>query len=996
MTYGDYRAGDQFNRGENSTLYAATKAGESDGSAALKISWIAEEAEAAPLLASIRRQENAVAAGAKGIAPVFASGRDASSVYYVTERFPRSLFFFIKGKVVVSPAGLENLSRSVLAALKEMQALKTGAHGNLKLSNVLVGGSGDLRSAKFALSDLAPVANAPVSADLHALGLVVLQLVLRREITAVDWPVAKSADWKTLGPAGEAWRGFCNALLDPALARTADPVAEIQKKLASLNQRQAMSAFASAAIWMCVLAGLAGGAYLAHSYFFKRPVHVAVSTVPGQDQDFAWCGRLAAELNQNPAWSSGDADADSRILGPVRDLHLNATQAQALIQLASGIAPKTELNTASVLAACKAVTAALGSWDCKQAVQKAYDTFIKRGWNVPAASIAKLRGVSFSDDTPILDQIAAVRRTSALLPAIESKLVELQAEADRLAKSDDPVLHKIRPLVDAEAGQAADASSLAAHLQLWIDRLKSVGQLAAHADHTRMLREGRFRVAFEAPVDPQMLSAWEADANRFQPVPDEEKARLTDQWNKKFDAIEAKLKAGPAPTGTAQEALAKLRTDAAKMFAGLLKGDVAKLDETLGARGSRIGGQPEDAGKTAAAKDAAAFDSLLAQVKTNDFSKLNAAFGKQLRDQFLADIKARTSPAFQGRIADFTASLSAIPFAAAPTLVSPSLADWEGPFKAETGVAYRWNGYTLTFVEVASDGEAPGFYACATELPAGLVIDWVGGHGGNWAALGVRTDVSPAGACAWMPKPGGGIALRKDGFDWPSSMVPHLPFYPAGTHPNQPEALSPMTCIAAASAASIARALGFRLPTLAEWKRTYQLAQARDWLGSAPNLRDKQWETQRAYIAGCVKQVKAEGADLRDPPWPDTGIFLPSRTPIPQGEKAQARTTTDDGFLWFAPVNTGLQQKPIANLVGNVAEYVVDALQTTPKYYVIGASALSPPQVDPATPYELSAVQKLRGYSDVGLRVVLDATAAAQASPDAATFRNLLDAAPSL
>ena len=116
--------------------------------------------------------------------------------------------------------------------------------------------------------------------------------------------------------------------------------------------------------------------------------------------------------------------------------------------------------------------------------------------------------------------------------------------------------------------------------------------------------------------------------------------------------------------------------------------------------------------------------------------------------------------------------------------------------------------------------------------------------------------------------------------------------------------------------------------------------------------------------------------------------------PIPQGEKAQARTSVDDGSLWFTPVNAGLQQKPVVNLVGNVAEYVVDSIQPSPKYSVIGGSALSASEVDPATPYELSAVQKLRGYSDVGLRVVLDAAAANQASPDAAAFRNLLDAAP--
>ena len=994
MNYGDYQAGDQLNRGENSVLYKAKKVGQGDDTSALKVSWIGQDADSANLLASVRRQESAASAGAKGIAPIYASGQNSASVYCVTKRYARSLLFFVKGKVVVSTEGLEHLSRSVLGALKEMQALKLGAHGNLKLSNVLMEKAGNLRSAKFALSDPAPRADAPVSSDLHSLGMIILQLVQRREITAVDWPVDRSAEWNALGPGGEAWRSFCNALLDPALAKMPDPLATIQKKLASLNQRRALSTFGSAVIWTCVLACLGGGAYVARSYFLKRAIHTTATAVPDQEQNFGWCGRLAIELNQSPSWSSGDTYANNQILGPVRDLKLNSFQAQALIQFASGIAPKAELNTASVLAACKQVNSALASWKSKQAVQKAYDTFVQRGWSVPASSLSRLRGASFSDDTPILDQIAAVYRMAALLPAVESKLDEFQTEANRLAKSDDPVLHKIRPLADAQAGAAADVSSLPGHLQAWIDRLKNAGRLAASADRTRMQREGRFRVAFEAPVDLNIFSAWEADVNRFQPLAADETAKLADRWNKRFDAVETKLKAGGASAGAALDGLAKLRADAPPIFKGLLKGDVPKLDETLGARLARFEDRPGEDGKAAAAaKDTAAFNALLAQLKANDLTKLNAAAAKQLRDQFLVNVKARTSPAFQARITQYAAALASIPFAEAPTLAPPSLTDWEGPMKTETGAAYRWNGYTLTFVEVAGEDGAPGFYAAATEIPAGLVIDWVGGHGGNWASLGIRTDVNPAGPCAWMPKPGGGITLRKEGFEWSTSMVPHLPFY-QGARPNPPDALTPMNYLTAGSAASVARALGFRLPTVAEWKRTYKLAQTHDWLGSS-NRRDAQWESQRAYVASCVKKIKAEGGDLRDPPWPDTGIFLPSRVSIPQGEKAAPQSSADDGALWFMPVNAGLQQKPLANLVGNVAEYVIDSVQANPKYSVIGASALSPAEVDPATSYELSAVQKLRGYSDVGLRFVLDAAAAAQANPDVAAFRKLLDTAPS-
>jgi formylglycine-generating enzyme required for sulfatase activity len=191
----------------------------------------------------------------------------------------------------------------------------------------------------------------------------------------------------------------------------------------------------------------------------------------------------------------------------------------------------------------------------------------------------------------------------------------------------------------------------------------------------------------------------------------------------------------------------------------------------------------------------------------------------------------------------------------------------------------------------------------------------------------------------------------------------------------------PMQQIPAEAAVYFAGLCGCRLPTASEWRNAYAIFE-RTVPPERWNLRDQTWDQQRRYAAASTSLT------IR---WPDEGIFLPEQVTIPMGPDAKARPETD-GTLFFRPVN-GPGGGTFQELVGNVAQFICEApdafddlqdkssaaairrfLEQAPgSLFVIGGSALSPPDVPLQTPLPL--VHSDVGYSDVGFRLAFTAPA---------------------
>jgi len=211
FNFGEFRAQTEIGWGKFSTIYVAESRGASGqpGDAAVKSVRLKCPAEGffdgvdpEAFDRAVARQKAANEAGCTGVAPILATGRNGLLAYYATKRFARSLHDLIQSKVQLNPGNLRQIATACTDVLLQLREKTGGSHGNLKASNVLCVGTGQAESFQIVLTDLAPVAELQHE-DIHALGLIVAQLVLRREISNAHWPIPHSPEWQALGEEGE-------------------------------------------------------------------------------------------------------------------------------------------------------------------------------------------------------------------------------------------------------------------------------------------------------------------------------------------------------------------------------------------------------------------------------------------------------------------------------------------------------------------------------------------------------------------------------------------------------------------------------------------------------------------------------------------------------------------------------------------------------------------------------------------------------------------------
>ncbi len=176
----------------------------------------------------------------------------------------------------------------------------------------------------------------------------------------------------------------------------------------------------------------------------------------------------------------------------------------------------------------------------------------------------------------------------------------------------------------------------------------------------------------------------------------------------------------------------------------------------------------------------------------------------------------------------------------------------------------------------------------------------------------------------------------------------------------------PMNHVSARAAQMLGEALGARVPTEAEFRAAVRKQGGGGQAVGGGNRRDATFARQRDWITRVEATLLQDGA-VSQFSYPDRGVFLPREVSASTDGNATAMPT-DDGVLWFTPVDAG-GGGPFRDLIGNVAEFV----SVEDGFGVIGASALSAPEIDPMTLYKLRRAQYKRGAnSDVGFRLALD------------------------
>src|SRR5882724_9643167 len=160
-----------------------------------------------------RVQKSVVAAGGRYWLPIRDMGSTREGAWVVTDYYPLTAQKLIDARMQLSAAQLHHVVQSVVKGLVELQQARGRAHGNLKPSNIIVE-PGDLTQSSVFLTDPAHGTLHNEADDLHALGELISQLVVRRPATPTE-QVPASEGWERLGKNAERWRELCTDLMSP-------------------------------------------------------------------------------------------------------------------------------------------------------------------------------------------------------------------------------------------------------------------------------------------------------------------------------------------------------------------------------------------------------------------------------------------------------------------------------------------------------------------------------------------------------------------------------------------------------------------------------------------------------------------------------------------------------------------------------------------------------------------------------------------------------------
>ena len=241
--FGDYETAGELFHSPFATMYVARPAGSTEaGEFAVKVANPVSERSTTDrsgsesgFIARARLQQNA-ARNSGHWAAIHDLGSSDEGQFYVTDLYPRTAQKLISGRIDLSGAGLHHLVRGLAAGLRELREAARQAHGNLKPTNVLLSGAGEVAGAKVALADplTDPAPESESGGDMYSIGSLIYQLVMHRSFRHASWPIADSPEWTRLGEAGDLWRALCSSLLNPELPHRTD-LDGLERSLAALE-----------------------------------------------------------------------------------------------------------------------------------------------------------------------------------------------------------------------------------------------------------------------------------------------------------------------------------------------------------------------------------------------------------------------------------------------------------------------------------------------------------------------------------------------------------------------------------------------------------------------------------------------------------------------------------------------------------------------------------------------------------------------------------------
>ena len=362
--------------------------------------------------------------------------------------------------------------------------------------------------------------------------------------------------------------------------------------------------------------------------------------------------------------------------------------------------------------------------------------------------------------------------------------------------------------------------------------------------------------------------------------------------------------------------------------------------------------------------------------------------GNQNIDAFLSELESAISGETRASKSDFKK------IGPASSLVGNEL-DIEVVNKGEL-IKYKWanailgeNSFQFIRISPEEQGVRP-FYLCSTEVSLGVFIQVIS-RADKWQDIHVfisEEAMDPLRPGPWLwdyDEENQKMVIREEWVNIPS-LSQSADYYPEGSGKDIPSESHPMHHISPHLAIYFSKLLGCRMPSPAEWKIANSLYPSQN-----SNLRDKTWETHKQHVYSLEQKRLSVF-------YSDSNIFWPSNWgPASRkiGKDAEGQNSYNDGALWFNLVNSS-SNGPFSHLIGNVSEYVFKhpmifdeefnmnstisaekinqfVKEHASNFFVIGAAALSSPEIMSSQAYPVDTSNQRLSYSDVGIRLAFTA-----------------------
>jgi|GEM_PF-4423132 len=252
------------------------------------------ERESALFLEAAAIQKSLADGGATHWAKIVELGNTDQGAFYVAELYARSVQILVTRGVRLDGHGIRHIVLSILSGLAEIREKAGRAHGNLKSSNVLVGGPDGptVNNDRVVLTDPLPtrsLSKQSLAEDLRHLGELVFELVtLRSPKSGVGMTVSLTEDWSRLGSSATAWVDFCNRLMDASPGKPVPDLEEVRAMVpagaAIAVKRSKAPLIAAAAVLLLAAGGVTAWKFASPS----GPQPIVVTEQDIKDADAVW------------------------------------------------------------------------------------------------------------------------------------------------------------------------------------------------------------------------------------------------------------------------------------------------------------------------------------------------------------------------------------------------------------------------------------------------------------------------------------------------------------------------------------------------------------------------------------------------------------------------------------------------------------------------------------------------------------------------------------